>query len=610
MNPQRTRITVIGYKTTSDVEKVVAHIRRERTPINANPKAASENTIHYDGLGERTFAACLEDVLKSAVRHQNASVAVGVTFDVPPRLSATWIRPTRERWAAATGTWFHERYGANVYLMGAHGDEKSFHMHGLLIPLHDGRIAQRKLFGKRDLKNLHTDYHRAVGRHFGLARGLPGSRVPHQDIRRFDEAVTSTVRIEELPEIPIPALPQIILTDAARERFRKQVQSAVAVWFKHVSAPVWARAAEHPLLREQLDGLKATLAAKLHEIESLTSELASASAEIAARQAEVSGKEAAVRDLRGRLEEERLAERDRTNDMISVDDLACSLGFRKQALGDSTQHRAPNDRAGQLKAYNPVAAQQTCIEDGTVATLRALTGWGLEDIIDHLARNFSANAVAGALSHYANLRARRAPAVPMQFPEADESAWEKVSASLADQGCPRQVLRKEHAKGTIFVTHDETVVFRKRGVTNMVGGLRKLGPDRVLDYNWDDAAVIRFGRERKPKTAVLCVSVLTGLKLAETLPEDAQVVVQTTALTPWAYLHAVEQDGATISLLRTERHPEWTTSIERDWHKHLSGVFREYTGAPFRRNANPPVPPRSDAPRAPELHGFEPEDIE
>ncbi len=610
MNTQRTRITVIGYETTHDVEKVIAHIRRERTPINADPKASSENTIHYDGLGERTFAACLEDVLESAVRHQNASVAVGVTFDVPPRLSASWIRPTRERWAAATAAWFHERYGANVLLMGTHGDEKSFHMHGLLIPLHDGRIAQRKLFGKRDLKNLHTDYHRAVGRHFGLARGLPGSRVPHQDIRRFDAAVTSTVRIEELPEIPIPALPQIILTDAARERFRKQVQSAVAVWFRHVSAPVWARAAEHPLLREQLDGLIATLAAKQLEIESLTSELASASAEIASLRAEVNAKAAAVQDLRGRLEAEQIVGQERSNDAISIDDLACSLGFRKRAHGGSPQHHAPDDRAHELQAYDPVAAQQPGIADGTVATLRALTGWGLEDIIDHLARHFDANAVAGVLSHYATLRARRALPVPVQIPEADESAWEKVSTALVNQGCPRQVLQDEHDKGTVFATRDETVVFRKRGVTNMVGGLRQLGNDKNRDYTWDNAAVIRFGQDRKAKMVVLCFSLLAGMKLAETLPENAQVVVQTTALTPWAYLQAVEQDGATISLLRTGRHPEWTKNIEHDWHKHLSGVFREYTGAPSRRNANPPVPPRIDAPRAPELHGFEPEDIE
>ena len=76
---------------------------------------------------------------------------------------------------------FAERYGKeNIISAVVHVDETSPHLHLNMMPVLEGRLCCKQLFDKIGLKELQTDFHEAVGKHWGLQRGKEGSKAKHK----------------------------------------------------------------------------------------------------------------------------------------------------------------------------------------------------------------------------------------------------------------------------------------------------------------------------------------------------------------------------------------------------------------------------------------------
>ena len=81
---------------------------------------------------------------------------------------------------------FAERYGEdNVISAVVHMDETIPHLHLNLIPIADGRLSAKTLFGRKALQSLQTDFHSAVGKKWGLQRGREGSQAKHLSTAEF-----------------------------------------------------------------------------------------------------------------------------------------------------------------------------------------------------------------------------------------------------------------------------------------------------------------------------------------------------------------------------------------------------------------------------------------
>lgn len=65
-----------------------------------------------------------------------------------------------------------DRYGRqNIISATVHLDEKTPHMHVNLTPIRGGKLSAKSIFDRNELRNLHTDFHRSVGKAWGLERG-------------------------------------------------------------------------------------------------------------------------------------------------------------------------------------------------------------------------------------------------------------------------------------------------------------------------------------------------------------------------------------------------------------------------------------------------------
>lgn len=81
---------------------------------------------------------------------------------------------------------FAERYGEdNIISAVVHIDETTPHLHLNLIPIADGRLSAKTLFGRKELQSLQTDFHSAVGKKWNLQRGREGSQAKHLSTAEF-----------------------------------------------------------------------------------------------------------------------------------------------------------------------------------------------------------------------------------------------------------------------------------------------------------------------------------------------------------------------------------------------------------------------------------------
>ena len=81
---------------------------------------------------------------------------------------------------------FAERYGEeNIISAVVHMDETTPHLHLNLIPIADGRLCAKTLFDRKELQNLQTDFHAAVGKKWNLQRGKEGSTAKHLDTAAY-----------------------------------------------------------------------------------------------------------------------------------------------------------------------------------------------------------------------------------------------------------------------------------------------------------------------------------------------------------------------------------------------------------------------------------------
>ena len=81
---------------------------------------------------------------------------------------------------------FAERYGEdNIISAVVHMDETTPHLHLNLIPIADGRLSAKTLFGRKELQSLQTDFHSVVGKKWSLQRGREGSQAKHLSTAEF-----------------------------------------------------------------------------------------------------------------------------------------------------------------------------------------------------------------------------------------------------------------------------------------------------------------------------------------------------------------------------------------------------------------------------------------
>jgi hypothetical protein len=273
-------IRVAKIKSAQQASAKTAHNYREHSLSNVDRDAPHPNR-EYLNHEQRNYGELAEQrigqVVTRKVRADQVKMVEVVMTGSPEAFKrdaeGRAVDYSKSKWAQDNLHFLQSKYGKeNVVSFTLHQDEKTPHVHAVIIPITaDGRLAAKELFTPQTLRALQTEYAQAMQPH-GMERGVEHSQTINQPPRRMygqaDRAAQLVpgpvlVQVVELGEIPLFGREEWKIKEQARvnEAFAQQVGQVQERVNKAVQqAQVNASAPEQvKTLRKQLatsEGLK------------------------------------------------------------------------------------------------------------------------------------------------------------------------------------------------------------------------------------------------------------------------------------------------------------------------------------------------------------------
>jgi len=213
-------LNIRKVKTNAGSINVVAHNLRQK--INKSfLESIDVNFSHfniYEGvLKYKEFTKKYNEIIENAhikrKIQRNASRAIEFVFSFTHEYSEGWqnsknLKEKIDHYFYDCINFIKKKYGKTIISSTVHYDETTPHIHIMCIPLiysKDGNEAKFSssefLGGISGLKSLHTSFHNEVGKKYGLARGIEGSRATHIELKQFKaKEETKIQNIENLEE--------------------------------------------------------------------------------------------------------------------------------------------------------------------------------------------------------------------------------------------------------------------------------------------------------------------------------------------------------------------------------------------------------------------------
>ena len=278
-------VRIEKVKTLAGLRAREAHNARTKTVANANPALLAQNRNLRPDQPE-SICAAFDKVLTAIGRpklRKNGVIAfeyyVGITPEAVGHIDL-------DRWIAKSLRFIEDRHGAATVISAhAHLDEKTPHMHYIVVPVAAGKVnARRYVSGKASLIALQTSYHKQVGEQCGLLRDSAGAHgrrhIPPSELRAATAEVKREARqllgafenAAKAARIPLaveePGVRDLLTAEArrayldrvisdARSKIESALQQALAKAKPQVEA--WtATVADSRLQQEELRAMKAT----------------------------------------------------------------------------------------------------------------------------------------------------------------------------------------------------------------------------------------------------------------------------------------------------------------------------------------------------------------
>jgi len=180
-------LRVAKMKTAGSIGGKTDHNYRLKEVPNADPELRHLNREYVAGpedLAQRIDARLVEagvKVRKDSVRGMEF-ILTGSPEGFKRREDGGASDFSKSKWVENNLNFMKARYGSNLVAFTLHQDEKTPHIHAVVVPITpDNRLSAKELFNPKTLKQLQTDYALAVG----MERGIEGSRARHIPMKQL-----------------------------------------------------------------------------------------------------------------------------------------------------------------------------------------------------------------------------------------------------------------------------------------------------------------------------------------------------------------------------------------------------------------------------------------
>ncbi len=186
-------IRVAKIKTAGAARGKTAHNYRLMDTPNADSARTATLNQEYVNTDRADYWSLAEQRIAEVVTRKVRDDQVRA-MEVVLTASPDWFKRGQDgqaedmresKWVAGNLHFLKEKFGEkNVVSFTLHQDEKTPHVHAVVIPITDkNRLSADTLFNPKTLVKLQTEYAAAMAEH-GLERGIEGSRRQHQDMKQ------------------------------------------------------------------------------------------------------------------------------------------------------------------------------------------------------------------------------------------------------------------------------------------------------------------------------------------------------------------------------------------------------------------------------------------
>lgn len=218
-----------------------AHNYRLGEVPNADPQRAHLNKEYINAHMDLAPAieARLQEVQIQRIRHDAVKGMEFILTASPERFPRDETGQVNQdirnsQWVAENLRFMQEKYGKNLVAFTLHQDEKTPHIHAVVVPITpDGRLCAKELFNPKTLRQLQTDYAQAM-KPFGLERGTEGSRARHVEMKQIyglqqaeRQQIEKEIRPDQSLKEPLAIDKPGIMDLANLERWKQQQEAKI-----------------------------------------------------------------------------------------------------------------------------------------------------------------------------------------------------------------------------------------------------------------------------------------------------------------------------------------------------------------------------------------------
>ena len=218
-----------------------AHNYRLGEVPNADPQRAHWNKEYINPHGD--LAPAIEARIQEAqiirIRHDAVKGMEFILTASPehfPRDEEGQVNKdiSNSKWVAEHLRFMQQKYGKNLVAFTLHQDEKTPHIHAIVVPITaDGRLCAKEMFNPQTLRQLQTDYAQAM-KPFGLERGTEGSRARHVTMKQIygmqqaeRQSIEKDIKTPEGLKEPLSIDKPSILDLANLERWKQKQEAKI-----------------------------------------------------------------------------------------------------------------------------------------------------------------------------------------------------------------------------------------------------------------------------------------------------------------------------------------------------------------------------------------------
>jgi hypothetical protein len=211
-------LRVEKIKSFSALTAMQNHWNRTTPTPNVDPKKTKYNKYYH---GNKNVVSSVRAKLKEkniVKLRKNGVLALEYILTFSPEFlqdeeTGKYHSDAKEKfkkWLIASVNWAKTTYGDRLISLISNLDEKTGHLHFLLLPIDTSRSGKNVLNargitgGAKKLRGIQDSYAKAVA-HCGLRRGVQGSTAKHKTIKEFYSALNQGKKLAKTVGVPLPS---------------------------------------------------------------------------------------------------------------------------------------------------------------------------------------------------------------------------------------------------------------------------------------------------------------------------------------------------------------------------------------------------------------------